>query len=157
MSGEHLSPDLLHFLRCFDDHGVRYLIVGGEAVIHHGYPRVTGDLDLYWQRTEDNARRVFAALRQFWDGPVPAIADHEELLQPGYFVQFGRPPNRVDLLNQMGTVDFDGAWSRRVRSTVQTDGDELPFPILGLDDLLQAKRDAGRLKDLADIEYLTKK
>jgi len=156
VTGEHLSRDLQELIRCLTTHGVRYLVVGGEAVIHHGYPRVTGDLDLFWDRTPENAERLFAALLEFWDGPVPGIEAAEELHQPGYFVQFGRAPNRLDLLNALGTVDFDGAWERRVRETVVIGGEELPLPIIGFDDLIQAKRDAGRLKDLADIEYLTK-
>lgn len=157
MSGEHLSADLKHFIQCFDAHDVQFLVVGGEAVIHHGYPRVTGDLDLFWHRTPDNAARLFAALEEFWGGSVPGIDSAEELLQPGYFVQFGRPPNRVDLLNSMGSVSFEAAWKRRERQTLKLDGETVAFPILGLDDLIQAKRDAGRFKDLADIEYLTRR
>ncbi len=156
MTGEHLSVDLLALIRILAEHKVRFIVVGGEAVIHHGYPRVTGDLDLFWHRTDANAARLFAALTEFWAGPIPGIVSVEELARPGYFVQFGRPPNRVDLLGSLGTVEFEQAWRNRDREYVDIDGERVPFPIIGLEDLLQAKRDAGRLKDLLDIEQLTK-
>jgi hypothetical protein len=39
----HFSPDIREFIRLLDHHGARYVIVGGEAVIHYGYARLTGD------------------------------------------------------------------------------------------------------------------
>ena len=67
MTGEHLSRDLREFIRTLARHGVRFLVVGGEAVIHHGYPRLTGDLDLFWRRDANNAERLYAALAEFWE------------------------------------------------------------------------------------------
>lgn len=155
MTGEHLAPDLQEFVRLLHVYGVRYLIVGGEAVIHHGYPRLTGDVDFFYERTPANVRRLYAALEEFWNGPVPAIAAAEELLEPDLIVQFGRPPNRIDLIGSLGSVRFAGAWRRRVEERLEIEGEEaLPFPIIGLSDLLKAKRDAGRPKDLDDIDHL---
>lgn len=49
---------------------MRFMIVGGEAVFYHGYPRVTGDVDLWYEQSAENAERLFAALAIFWDGRV---------------------------------------------------------------------------------------
>ena len=57
MTGKHLSPDSQAFVRLLHEHDVRYLVVGGEAVIHHGYPRLTGDMDFFYDRTPANCRR----------------------------------------------------------------------------------------------------
>lgn len=156
MTGEHLSKDIRALLGLLERHGVRYLLVGGEAVIHHGYPRLTGDVDLFYERTPANTRRLYEALSEFWDGDVPAISDPAELLEPGIVVQFGRPPNRIDLLNVLGTVDFKAAWRRRVKETLRLSSSRsVALPIIGLLDLLQSKRDAGRHKDLDDVEHLS--
>jgi hypothetical protein len=155
VTGKHLSPDLRAFVRLLHDHRVRYVVVGGEAVIHHGYPRLTGDMDFYYDRTPANCRRLFLALQAFWDGPVPAVDRAEELGEPGVVVQFGRPPNRIDLINRLGTVPFGRAWRRRVTESVSTPRGTVPLNIIGLLDLVQSKRDAGRHKDLDDVVHLT--
>lgn len=65
MTGEHLSPDLRLILRLLHQHRVRYLLVGGEAVIHYGYARLTAAVDLFYDRALPNARRLYGALSEF--------------------------------------------------------------------------------------------
>jgi hypothetical protein len=48
IESSHFSPDTLEFIRLLSSHGVRYIVVGGEAVIDHGYPRFTGDIDFFF-------------------------------------------------------------------------------------------------------------
>ncbi len=154
MTGEHLSRDIQLLVRLFADHRVRYLLVGGEAVIHHGYARLTADVDFFYDRTPANARRLFAALREFWAGDVPSVSSPDDLAEAEIVVQFGRPPNRVDLLSSLGSVDFTRAWRRRVRESLRIGRRDVALPIIGLADLVQSKRDAARHKDLDDIEHL---
>lgn len=125
-------------------------MIGGEAVIFHGYPRYTGDVDFHYDPSIENAQKLFSALLEFWDGDVPGIKSAEELADIGLVLQFGRPPNRVDLLSRVSGVVFQTAWSRRVRATMN--GRELPY--LALTDLIAAKEAAGRPKDLQDLIYL---
>jgi hypothetical protein len=154
MTGEHLSRDIQLLIRLFAEHRVRYLLVGGEAVIHHGYARLTGDVDFFYDRTPANARRLFAALRDFWGGDVPSVTSPDDLADKDVVVQFGRPPNRVDLLSSLGSVEFRSAWRRRVRESIRIGRRNIELPIIGLADLVQSKRDAARHKDLDDIEHL---
>ena len=156
MTGEHFSPDVQELLRLFQRHRVRYLIVGGEAVILHGYPRLTGDIDIFYDATPANAARLYLALEEFWGGAVPALDDARDLLEPGIIVQFGRPPNRIDLLGRLGSVSFERAWRRRVSEMLRT-ASRRRFQIffIHVKDLIQSKRDAGRHKDLDDVEHLT--
>lgn len=88
----HFSPDIQEFIKLLHKHGVHYLIVGGEAVIYYGYVRLTGDVDFFYDRREDNARKLFAALAAFWGGNIPGIDEAEELMEAGLILQFGRPP-----------------------------------------------------------------
>jgi hypothetical protein len=157
VTGEHLSADVQELLRLLHEHGVRYVIVGGEAVIHHGYPRLTGDIDLFYDRSAANAGRLFAALREFWQGDVPSVGEPAELTEEDIIVQFGRPPNRVDLLSTLAGVPFARAWRQRVTERLVAPArGELPVYFIGLADLLTNKRAAGRHKDLDDVEHLSR-
>jgi hypothetical protein len=73
--------DILEFIRLLEKYRVHYLIVGGEAVIFHGYPRLTGDVDFFYERTEANTLRLFDCLEEFWKGQIPEIARASELEQ----------------------------------------------------------------------------
>lgn len=154
MTGEHLAPDLRTFIRLLHEHRVRYLLVGGEAVIYHGYPRLTGGVDFFFEQTVDNCERLYAALEEFWSGHVPAVRDAEELLDPDVVVQFGRPPNRIDLIGKISGVSFDAAWRGRVRDVMRIGRKKVPLPIIGLAQLIANTRRAGRAKDLDDLEHL---
>lgn len=117
MRADHFSDDVQALIALFAKHRVRYLMVGGEAVIYHGHPRLTGDVDFWFDQTSDNATRLFAALGEFWEGPVPGLGGAAELMVPAVVLQFGRPPHRVDLLGAVDGVRFDEAWPNRLPVT----------------------------------------
>jgi hypothetical protein len=77
------SKDVMDLLRILHHRAVRYLIVGGEAVIHYGYARLTGDIDLFFESSPENAERLFEALKDFWGGPVPEVGGESGLREPG--------------------------------------------------------------------------
>jgi hypothetical protein len=143
IKADHFSADIQAFIRLLHEHGVQYVIAGGEAVIYHGHPRLTGD-----------AVKLYGALSAFWDGDIPGVLDPVELIQPGLILQFGRPPNRIDLLNQIDGVSFEEAWSTRTEVALVSEEGSFPVYYLGLAKLIENKRAASRPKDLQDIEYL---
>lgn len=159
MPKEHLnaglfSRDILDFLLLLHEQQVRYLIVGGEAVIFHGYARLTGDIDFFYESTLRNVRLLYKALREFWKGNVPGIAVAKELLQIGLVVQFGRPPNRIDLVNQIDGINFSEAWRNKVTVRLKGAGlDNVFIFYLGLEDLIRNKQAVGRPKDLDDLRF----
>jgi hypothetical protein len=65
MATIHLPPDFKEFLELLNSHQVEYLIIGGYAVGYHGYPRPTGDLDIWIAIHPRNSKKVIAALKQF--------------------------------------------------------------------------------------------
>ena len=93
------SDDVLAFIRLLGKREVDYVIAGGETVIFHGYPRLTGDVDFFYDRTDVNAGRLFQSLSEFWSGNIPEMESAGELMEEGVVIQFGRPPYRIDLLN----------------------------------------------------------
>lgn len=153
---DHFSADTRSFLALLHRHNVRYVIVGGEAVIFHGHARYTGDVDFLYDRTEANVRALYAALTEFWDGDIPGIHAPEELLEEAIVVQFGRPPNRIDLLSSIDGAGFDEAWQTRVTAEIAAEhgGSPVPVSIVGLGTLLKNKAATARAKDLDDLRYL---
>ncbi len=154
MKAELFSRDAQEFLRVLAKHDVRYVVIGGIAVIYHGYARLTGDIDFLFDRSPANVPRLWAALLEFWGGTVPALSSADELLDPNIVVQFGRPPNRIDLIADLGPVKFEEAWDKRVAERITLDGLTVPVWILGLSELRRSKVEAGRPKDLDDLEHL---
>jgi len=114
----HFSPDTRDFIRLLSEYGVRYVIVGGEAAILYGHARLTGDVGFFYARDRDNLDRLFSALRDFWDGQVPGLAGPKDLEPEGTIVQFGQPPNRLDLINAIEGVEFGEAWEGRLEATM---------------------------------------
>ena len=151
------SEDIVTFLRLLAEYRVRYLIVGGEAVIYHGYPRVTGDVDFFYERTAANARSLFGVLLEFWEGQIPGITAVEELLETGIIFQFGRPPHRIDLMNLIDGVAFQDSWPSRIRVRLKTKSGLVPALYMDLRSLLANKEATGRPKDLEDSVYLREK
>lgn len=154
IGSDHFSPDIAEFIRLLGKWHVRYLLVGGEAVIFHGYPRLTGDVDFYFDASAENAGRLFETLREFWDGTIPGVNEADDLLETGVIIQFGRPPNRIDLMNTIDGVEFDLAWEERVMAEMRLGTESIPLAYLGLPTLLKNKLASGRPKDLDDHENL---
>ena len=123
-------------------------------MIFHGHARFTGDVDLLFATGGDNSERLFLALDAFWDADIPGIETAEELLEKGLILQFGIPPNRIDLINRIDGVSFEEAWRERVEAILVTSEGEVPVPYMSIDQLILNKRAAGRPKDLDDLAYL---
>jgi hypothetical protein len=148
------SDDALDFIRLLEKYRVSYVIIGGEAVIYHGYPRLTGDIDFFYDIAESNVLRLFEALIEFWNGNIPGIDKAAELMEQGVITQFGRPPHRIDLLNRIDGVAFAEAWLTRDTVKVVGSGNPVTVHYLGKQTLLKNKKASGRPKDLDDIQNL---
>ena len=152
----HFSPDTRALIELLAAQQVRYLVVGGEAVILHGHVRLTGDVDVFFANDSENLRRLFAALESFWEGAIPGIDSPDAFAPDGVVVQFGLPPNRIDLINTIDGVSFEEAWRGRVEAVIVDDDDEIPVSFIGLEALIKNKRASGRPRDLDDLDYLTR-
>jgi hypothetical protein len=143
--------NFVELLSALNDRRVRYLIVGGYAVMFHAQPRATKDLDILIKADPRNAATLYAALQEF-GAPVRSLTP-SDLTEPGTFFRMGRPPQAVDILPDISGVDFDDAWSRRVRIVVDPETG-LKANIMSADDLIAAKLASGRPQDLADVAAL---
>lgn len=143
-----LPPEFKKLLKSLNSNGVEYLIIGGYAVIFHGYVRTTGDLDVWIRATPDNARRTVEAIRAI--GYHPPGLKPELLLRPGGVLRIGSEPFRFDIVNEIDGVHFDECFPRRLLPEV----DGITLSLIALADLKANKAASGRNKDRADLDYL---
>ncbi|MFT5515510.1 MAG: hypothetical protein ACI80V_001636 [Rhodothermales bacterium] len=143
-----LPPAFSDILRLLNAHEARYLVIGGFAVAFHGFPRATGDIDIWIDAEAGNSIWVHAAVVEFgFDLPS---------LRPSNFsradrvVRLGYPPLRVEFMTQIPGVTFGDRYQNRVRA----DFGGVEAATIGLDCLRRNKTSTGRLKDLNDLEHL---
>ncbi len=143
-----LHPDFKDFLRLLNSYGVEYLVVGGYAVGYHGYPRATGDMDIWVAVSESNAHNVAMALRDF--GMPEEKISKEMFLDKDKVIRMGIPPVRIEIITGASGVDFSDCYSHR--EVIEIGG--VPVNFISLRDLKVNKRACGRHKDLEDLEHL---
>ena len=113
-----MTNDFREFLEALVAGGVAFLVVGAHALMVHGIPRATGDLDVWIRPDHVNARRVVNALAAF-GAPIADLRIREEdFIEPGIVAQLGLPPYRIDILTSISGVDFESAWAQRVEAVV---------------------------------------
>ncbi len=144
-----MNSDFRDLLRIFNDHRVKYLVVGAYAFMKHAEPRYTKDLDLWVKAGRTNAVRVFQALREF-GAPLRGLTEND-FSKEGFFYQIGVEPTRIDILMSIPGLDFDKAWENRVEANLGG----TKAVILSKDDLITSKRASGRPQDFVDIQTLT--
>ena len=141
-----LPPDFSEFLRLLNNHGVRYLLIGGYAVGYHGYVRATADMDIWVERERDNAERLVEVLHEFGFGdsdPTP-----EMFLEGSKVIRLGVPPIRIELLTSVSGVAFEECYAERIVE----DWDDVSVTVISLTKPKENKRASGRLNDLEYLE-----
>ena len=107
---------------------------------------------IFYSDEDKNAKALFDALSVFWDGNIPEINNFSELQASGQILQFGRPPNRIDLLNQIDWVHFDEVWPHRKKVELEAEPSPIPINYLDLENLIKNKEASTRPKDLDDLK-----
>jgi hypothetical protein len=101
--------DFEDMLLFFDEHKVRYLIIGGLAFIYHAKPRYTKDMDLWIDPEPENVKRANDALAEFGSPFLLNSKNRKEILQ------LGVAPDRIDFIMNVVGVKFETAWKKRVK------------------------------------------
>ncbi len=145
-----VNSDFTELLNLFKRNAVKYLIIGGYAVIQYAEPRYTKDLDIWVSADITNASAVYKALQEF-GAPLVGLTE-ADFSEEGYFYQMGNPPIRVDILMGIPGITFMKAWKNRVNINF----DDVVVSFISKEDLIIAKQASGRTQDLLDIDLLTK-
>jgi predicted nucleotidyltransferase len=142
--------DFQDFIQSLNDTNVEYLLVGGYSVILHGYPRTTGDLDVWVNRTSDNYKKLANAFRLF-GMPTFDMTEVKFLNDINCDVfSFGRPPLAIDIITDLKGLQFDEALAASKKIEI----DDIEIQLIHYNHLIAAKKAAGRPKDWNDIENL---
>jgi hypothetical protein len=148
MAKPRLPADLREFLKLLNSARVEYLLVEGYAVGYYGYPRATGDMEIWVAISDKNAHKLVRVLRDFGFN-LPNVRP-KVFLEKDRIVRFGEPPLRIEILTTISGVSFEDCFARRAR--VKFDG--LRVNLIGLEDLKKNKAASGRPKDLDDLQAL---
>ena len=145
-----LNPDFKDILSCLKNEEVEFIVVGAYALATHGFPRATGDIDIWIRNSSANARKTYRALVAF-GAPLSNLSE-ADLTSPDLVVQIGVEPCRIDLMTGIDGVGFDHAWANKVKVLI----DDLEINVLSRADLLTNKLAANRDQDQGDIAWLRK-
>jgi len=143
-----VQQDFKELLALFNALHVKYIIVGGYALAFHGAPRMTGDIDIFVEPSDDNALKVLEALKKFGFGNIGLKI--EDFSQRDNVIQLGRPPVRIDILTSLTGVSWEKAYATKKKGKY---GGLFVF-FISRELLLKNKRSVGRKKDQADLEAL---
>jgi hypothetical protein len=153
------SADPPTIFGALEAHGVDYLVAGGIAVYVHGYPRATWDVDVIPAPDAANMGRLASALRDLDADAIgarreklPLDLSHPESLAVGNYFLVTRA-GALDLFN--GPRPDLHRYRALAANAVEASVGELTIRVIGKDDLIDMKREAGRDKDLRDIAALT--
>lgn len=150
--GNIFNDDFRDFIECLNRNEVKYILVGGMAVILNGYVRTTGDMDVWVEKSSDNYTNLLKAFHAF--GMPVFDMTRERFLSDIHDVwSFGRDPVRIDLMTAVKGLDFTTAFTNASSYTE----DNVAFRFLHLKNLIEAKKASGRHRDMNDIEQLKKK
>lgn len=149
--------------RSLNDADVRYIVVGGMAVVAHGYGRLTYDLDLVIQLNKENVLRTFSALKgigylprvpvtaeQFGDNSTRQMFVSEKNMTVLSFFSDQYPETAVDVF-VTEPFDFDSCYADSYNEEIDKD---VTIRFVDLQTLITMKQVAGRDKDKDDIVHL---
>ena len=146
-----LNKDYKEMLQFLLEEKVEFILVGAYALGAHGYPRATGDIDIWVKADENNSKKTYNALARF-GAPLDQIKVNDFTVE-GVIFQIGVAPRRIDIITRIDGVTYDEANDDKI--IVEVEG--LLLPVLSLDNLIKNKLATGREKDELDAKYLMKK
>ncbi|MCR4337177.1 MAG: hypothetical protein NUV91_05160 [Candidatus Omnitrophica bacterium] len=146
-----LNEDYRDILQSLLRNKAKFLVVGAYAMGMHGYPRATGDFDIWVEASIENSKKVFQSLIEF-GAPIEGIRN-DTFAQKAIVLQIGVPPRRIDIITEIDGVEFDEAYLRKNEIEIA----KLSIPFLSKEDLIKNKESTGRDKDKLDAKNLKKK
>lgn len=136
--------DFEDILALLEEHGVRYLIIGGLAFIYHAKPRYTKDMDLWIDFETENVARANRALAEFGSSALLSTDRDDEVLQLGF------APDRIDFFLRIEGMVFGEVWQRRIRGRYG----EVEANWIDLDSLLAIKGNIDSPRHREDARVL---
>ncbi len=143
-----LNKDYKEMLQILLNNKVRFLVVGAYAMGAYGYPRATGDIDIWVEASSENSEKIHQSLSEF-GAPLSEVTK-TTFCEEGIVFQIGVAPRRIDIITKIDGVDFNKAYSDKQKMEIE--GIKIPF--LSKENLIKNKESTGREKDQLDAKYL---
>ena len=145
-----LNEDYKEMLQILLNNEVKFLIVGAYAMGAHGYPRATGDFDIWVEASAENSKKIYKSLSEF---SVPLFNITEKVFaEKGIIFQIGVAPRRIDIITHIDGVIFEEAYKTKELIEVES----LKIPFISKENLIKNKQATSREKDKIDVNYLKK-
>lgn len=144
-----MDDKYLNLISLFNEEGVKYVVLGGHAVIAHGYLRTTGDIDIFVQASDENADRLLRALYRY--GYKNGEFEHDDFTKVPNYLSFNRHDEWIDLMTFTLGVTFDECYQNRVVLLIEN----VPTNVISLPDLIRNKLPITHSQDLLHLENLS--
>ena len=113
---EFLNPEYKEFIQLLNKHEVEYFLFGGYAVNFYGYRRATRDLDFMIRASNENGKKLLAAIEEFgYDTSAYSKENFEEQIH----FRLGEVPNSIDVINSTVGIDYKDAFQRAKVFTIE--------------------------------------
>ena len=146
-----LNDDYKDILQLLLKNQVKFLLVGAYAMGVHGYPRATGDIDIWVEASKENSAKVYKSLSEF-GAPLKDI-NPQTFSEEKVVFQVGVPPRRIDIITQVSGLEFQKSYRQKQNVEIE----DLKISVVSRGDLIKNKESTGREKDRLDVKYLKKK
>lgn len=144
------KSEFIELLQALNSCNVEYIVVGGYAVIAHGYYRTTRDMDVWVNKTKENYLKLTKSFALF-GMPIFDMTLDNFLGEEFDVFAFGRIPLKIDIITKLKGLQFEQAFA----SSIIMEIDNIKIRFINLPDLIATKKASGRHRDLDDIEKLT--
>jgi len=131
---------------------VEFILIGGYAVIYHGYVRTTGDMDIWLKPDNTNKEKFLIALSNSGFSRSTLTHVRKSDFTKTLSFHIGNPPDRTDFLTKLTGIIFEKA----ILKVEELKLEGAVIPVLHLNDLIINKMMTNRTKDKADVEELQK-
>ena len=139
--------DLIHILQ---KHDAKFVLVGGLAVLIHGHFRTTKDMDIFYERSEENAIKISKSIQEFGFGYLKLSI--EDILDKNGYIKLGMQPVRIDLFCDLPGVSFEEVYA----SAIDYEDEDVKLKVIHVNHLIENKLQVGRLQDITDVKNLKK-
>ena len=146
----YVSQDYEDLFKILNAYRIKYLVVGAYAVMYYTQPRYTKDIDVWVIPELNDPEKIYQALREF-GAPLKGIQP-EDFTDQQMILQIGMAPVRIDILMSVPGIFYKEAWQNRKKIQYG----QTQIYMLGKQDLIVAKKQAGRPQDKIDLNNLGK-
>lgn len=145
------NQNFTDFINLLEKKKVKYVLVGGLAVIMNGHFRTTKDMDIFYEREEDNCQSLLDVIKEFGFGYLRLTVD--DLMDEKGFIKLGTEPERIDLFCELPGVSFNEVFNQAFEYKEE---ENFSVRVIHINHLIQNKKAVGRSQDKADVEKLEK-